>query len=187
MADEPSPKVIGSTTMATPTFGPPILISQGPDHALGSWGDHIIGVWDGALAVNSVKTWRAHVQTRVKANPGKTVYVSYERAGFRMPSDAVRDVVIDTFRSTDGALAACAVILPTSGFASAAVRALVSGLVLASRMKTPLQCLATIADTHTWVERVAPQASWPSAADLRAAIGSLEESVRGSQVTRRAV
>lgn len=178
--------VIVSSTMAPPTFGLPVLLSQGPDHALGAWGDHIIGVWDHALSVASVKTWRTHIQTRVKANPGKTVYVSYERAGFQMPSDAVRQVVIDTFRSTDGALGACAVILPQSGFASAAVRALVSGLVLAARMKTPLQCLGTIHEAHTWVERVAPQASWPSTAELLAAIGSLERAL-GSQSARRAV
>jgi len=153
-------------------------VSQGTDHALGLLGHHLIGVWDGTVTVPSIQKWQRQIESLVSAAPRRTVYLSYERSGFQMPDDTVRKLIIETLRSIDGQLAACAVVLPGSGFKNAAVRALVSGLALVARPKTPLKSLHTIDEAHAWVRAHLPKdVEWPNAAVLRAAIADLEARV----------
>lgn len=158
-----------------------MIVSRGGDHTLVEWHGNLVGVWDGAVSLASVNIWRQKVSALVAARPGETVYLSYERSGFQMPSDGVRKVITDTLRAIDGNLAACAVVLPGSGFASAAVRALVGGLVMVARPKTPLRCLPTIDAAHSWVVQVAPRATWASASELRAVIAAVEAGVPAAQ------
>jgi hypothetical protein len=153
----------------------PVVVSQASDHVLVQWGTHLLGIWDGAVSIVSVRQWRQHLQSLVKANPRRTVYISYERAGFQMPDDAVRKLIADTLRAVDGQLAACVVILPGQGFKAAAVRALVSGIALMARPKSPLGCVRNIAEAQSWVAaRVAADVVWPDAATLEATIHEIE-------------
>ncbi len=156
----------------------PRLVSSGADHALGEVSGHLIGVWDGAVALESVQRWRRQIESLVRAAPGRVVYLSYERSGFQMPSDPVRKLIADTLRTVDGRLAACAVVLPGHSFASAAVRALVSGISMVARPKSPLRCLASVDEAHAWVSaRLQPGTPWPDRDELHAAIAMLEANV----------
>jgi len=125
----------------------PRLVSSGADHALGEVSGHLIGVWDGAVSLESVQRWRRQIESLVRASPGRVVYLSYERSGFQMPSDAVRKLIADTLRNVDGKLAACAVVLPGHSFASAAVRALVSGIAMVAKIASSAKYSAAMTKT----------------------------------------
>jgi hypothetical protein len=153
------------------------LISHGADHAIGGWGQHLIGVWDGRVALESVQIWSREIRARVGANPGKVVYLSYERTGFRLPDEPSRKLVADTLRLVDGKLLACVVVLPGNSFIAAGVRALVSGIALAARPRTPLTSVATVEQAHHWVAQVAAPRGWETPEALREAISELESSV----------
>jgi len=151
------------------------LVSKGPDHALGELAGHLIGIWDGTILLNSLQIWQRELQSRVRAAPGRVIYLSYERSGFQMPGDMARQLIADTLRSVDGKLAACAVVLPGQGFTSAAVRALVSGLALVVRPKSPLRSVSNIEEAQTWVaQQLGPGVPWPDAQALHSAILELE-------------
>jgi hypothetical protein len=152
----------------------PVVLSQGSDHVLVQLGTHLLGIWDGAVSLASVRLWRSHLQSLVKANPRRTVYLSYERAGFQMPDDAVRKLIVETLRTVDGQLAACVVVLPDQGFKAAAVRALVSGIALVARPKSPLGCVRNLAEAQSWVAARVTDVAWPDAATLEATIRAIE-------------
>jgi serine/threonine-protein kinase len=170
----PNQRTIPATDTAAPALRP-VVLSQGSDHVLVQFGTHLLGIWDGAVSLASVRLWQLHLQLLVKANPRRTVYISYERAGFQMPDDAVRKLIADTLRTIDGQLAACVVILPGEGFKAAAVRALVSGIALAARPKSPLGCVKSVAEAQSWVAaRVVADVVWPDATTLEATIHEIE-------------
>lgn len=158
---------------------PPVLevVSQGSDYAIGLWGEHLIGVWDGMVELESVQAWSREIRARVAAKPGSVVYLSYERTGFRLPAEPSRKLVADTLRAIDGKLLACVVVLPGNSFIAAGVRALVSGIALAARPKSPLGCVPTIEEAHHWVAQAAAPARWATAAALRDAIEQLEGAI----------
>jgi hypothetical protein len=153
------------------------LVSRGVDHAIGGWGGHLIGVWDGVVALDSVRSWSREIRARVAACPGRVVYLSYERTGFRLPAEPARKLVADTLRMVDGKLLACVVVLPGNSFMAAGVRALVSGIALAARPQTPLGCVGTVEEAHHWVTQAAAPAGWATAAALQGAIDELEREI----------
>lgn len=151
------------------------LLSSGPGYAIGEWGRHLIAVWDGVPSAPAVTSWGQQLERLVRAHPRRVTYISYLRSGFGVPVDVVRQSVVGTLKRVDGSLVGVAVVLPGRTFLDSAARALVSGLVLAVRPKSPMRSLASLDESHAWLgSLLAPGLEWGSLQDMREAVAMLE-------------
>jgi hypothetical protein len=93
-----------------------------------------------------------------------------------LPEDARHEVAL-TQRSFEGTQRALATVIRGTGFWSATVRSLASGLAILSRVKFPQRVFDDVAPASAWVASLVPDVGAGRAVALRAAVDSLARKV----------
>src|SRR4051812_48218808 len=116
------------------------VCSEGADHIVATFGDHVLAVWTGQPTVRGAEQLERAVLKAVQMNRGRAAYFAILRRSLVMPESAVRSVYVRLGRKVGRDLGCIAVVVEGSGFRASGLRALVTGLGLAAAAKFPLRC-----------------------------------------------
>jgi hypothetical protein len=78
------------------------------------------------------------------------VYVVAREGEIQAPPEDLRRAFVEALRDRESNLAAVLMVIEHSGFSGAAVRAVTTGIMLASRTRVPLKVVARAGDGAAW-------------------------------------
>jgi hypothetical protein len=115
------------------------------------------------------------------ANPTGIGYIHAHELSFawRAPSGSRRRAYVDLLRDTRDLAKAGLAIIDWQGFVGAALRAVVSGIVLSARVHTPIKIVPTITDGGEWFasEMRGAGAHCPSVHEIELALDQLKKKI----------
>jgi len=151
------------------------------DYLMGSWQSVFILVWrdkttfEGVTALEQLLDGFARDRSDVFL-----LTVVEERA--RIPSFPVRDALATVLDNEASRLCLSAVVYEGTGFRAAAVRAVVSGLALMSKISARHRVFSTVADATAWFQTHSAAARRWAAPTLARAVAEMRESAaRGAR------
>jgi hypothetical protein len=149
-----------------------------------SWRDVFFIVWQGAAGVDVLRTVVAHELSYVRRLRGRKLAVMtvIPSTTLQLPDAATREVMDGARRELNPVTKAYAIVLPTTGFTTAAIRAMVGGMMLLQRPTYPAKVLEGLQAAFAWMAPLldpdSGQALTP--ADLAAAYAALPCAARSS-------
>ena len=151
---------------------PPRLDHQEPDFAVGSFDSIYCVVWRNDTTVQGAKA--LHEGFHRWAKPGaRHGLVTIIQANAPLPASDARDEVASFLRSIGDLCVVSAVVFEGSGFKSAAVRGVVTGLTIMARQPYPHRVFATVEEASGWYAEHAPDEWGLTPSGFRERVASL--------------
>ncbi len=157
------------------------ILEVHPDHALATWGNVFVIIWRNETTIQGVEAFRAASLQFAKAHPEGIGLLTIIVDKAPMPPSKARDRLAAYMRDPNNGIRASGVLFEGSGFRSAAVRSVVTGLTIIARQAFPHKVFANINDTADFLapllseacgEDVGSQDIVAAVADIRSRVGA---------------
>lgn len=145
------------------------VIETDPAFSLAQWGSHVVVVWRETPDVPHAQRVANLTKARAKQAPGKACHFAWVLPTAGTADAATRGVFAQMGRDLGKDLACMLAVVGDDGFASAAFRAVITGIAIAARIQFPLKLAATLGEGASWVEKKTAV----SAVDLTKAMNDL--------------
>jgi hypothetical protein len=122
------------------------------DHCFATWGPIFICIWRHDTTLAGVNTLTERVADFARTAPGDGVgLLTIVEQNAPVPDSKVRDALAGFMKKSAGALRSSAVVHEGTGFRSAAVRGVVTGLTMLARQAFPHRVFATVEEGSRWL------------------------------------
>lgn len=130
--------------------------------------------WRGVVNQENFVRQRDSLEALASRYPGTTNLVVVVEQGSTPPDAELRKLTMDMVAKLEDRIRSIAVVIEGSGFKTAAIRSVLSGMALLRKVKTPVMFSASLGDAASWVVLQCPSAS---ADDIRDAHERLKQSM----------
>lgn len=163
-------------TQSAPDTVPGLNVLGNSDGILvAEWENICIAIWRKDSTMTRFNVQKAGLVEVCRNHPGKTGFLCVVEPTSGVPGDDVRKASGVLFQSLAADLRGIAMIIEGTGFRSAIVRSVASGIVLLmGKRETPISYFAHVDEGSSWLRQHAPISSIPKfTAAVRAARGHL--------------
>lgn len=120
-------------------------------HSSGSWRNLVITVWRKETELEAVRRMEQTMLQLLVSYPGGVGLLIVIESGAKLPSDAAREAIASTMRKLGDQLLGCGYVAEGDGFASAAVRYVIIGLIMLARPTYKYTIVKTVPDVARWM------------------------------------
>jgi len=132
---------------------PPTILALDRDHLVATWRDVVLVNWRIATAPAAPRELRDITERFIDARPSGIAWFVIIEAAAPLPSAEARESLAGTLRDFGGRMHASAVVMEGQGFRAAAVRSVVTGVVLVSRLPHPHRVFHAAPEGCAWLEK----------------------------------
>lgn len=123
-----------------------------PLQIVSEWRGHTLVIWQEAPAVEDVREFARTVARLTTQHPGRSACLVVMRALPNLPSEVTRQMYVELARKVNSSLNCVGVALECDGFASAAQRAIITGISLTAKIRFPMRSYSSLPDLYAWVQ-----------------------------------
>ena len=134
---------------------PPTITWQSPYYVVARWRSAVIVVSTAPASNADVLRFGQTLKDARAQGPWACLYVMTSTPGVPASNEGSRDAITRVMREYAGSAVAAAAVVQYEGFASALLRGLVTGVLLAVRPKTPTRIFADVATGAAWLDEQA--------------------------------
>jgi hypothetical protein len=127
------------------------LLIASPDYAMATWDSIFILIWRHDTTNEGIETLRHKLEHFGRSRPQGLGLVTIVEQEAPMPTSAVREKMAGLMADISKVLKCSAVVFEGTGFRAAAVRGVVTGLMLLARQPYPHKVFASMTDGCSWL------------------------------------
>jgi hypothetical protein len=132
------------------------VLFSATDLAVGHWKNVCLVVWRAKPTLASAQELERQYRHLAKLHPRGFLSVGVIEAGVANPGDAERKAISSAMDAVQNELLGAAAVLEATGFAAAALRAVLATMSLLTRSRFPRRFTASVAEAAMWAAPLAP-------------------------------
>jgi hypothetical protein len=132
------------------------IVQVGDGISLANVGPVCVAVWRKKPTIERFELQKACLDSAVKRQPGKVVFLCLVEAGTEPPDDEIRKASSAMITGHGASLKAVSCVIEGSGFKAAISRTVLSGIQLLIRTPSPIKYFESVSSGAVWLGQFVP-------------------------------
>jgi hypothetical protein len=159
------------------------IVTFDADHCIATYNGTFVQIWRASTTSRAVSGLRSAARAHAARWPGPISAVILIEQAASLPDGDMRKQVAAFWSDLGARLLCTAVVQEGDGFRAAAVRGLMTGLMLLSRPTSPYKIFRTIGEASAWVVPQLEKAGERGSSDLAKTLEALRQRTHGRAPT----
>jgi hypothetical protein len=129
----------------------PQVVSIGTDHCVATWQGFVIQIWRHGTSVEQARAVRAAARKLAQTREGALATIILIESGAAMPEAAARAELAGMAKDQATRMLRAAVAQEGRGFAAAAIRSIMIGMMLVAQNPFPHKVVASVGEACAWL------------------------------------